>query len=143
MDTVNNVENVFLTPSYGINSQLSTNYSITVVGRRVNVNAVTAQTNNVCQDYALVISSGDGLPHQCHTRGPERAASSRAIWPLVTVITNSFVNSPDFDGGILCNQRVGANPQLLGHQHPRPHQRRQCRPDRRGDQPMAFLRHHQ
>ncbi len=34
---------------------------MTVVGRRVNVNAVTAQTNNVCQDFALVISSGDGL----------------------------------------------------------------------------------
>ncbi len=28
------------------------NYSVTVVGRGVNVNAVTAQTNNVVQDYA-------------------------------------------------------------------------------------------
>ena len=26
----------------------------------MNVNAVTAQTNNVVQDYALVISGGDG-----------------------------------------------------------------------------------
>ncbi|MEI6392259.1 MAG: S8 family serine peptidase, partial [Verrucomicrobiota bacterium] len=61
VDTVNNVENVFLSPAQGIDSRLSTNYSITVVGHRVNVNAVTAQTNNVSQDYALVISCGDGL----------------------------------------------------------------------------------
>ena len=51
---VNNVENVFLAPA------LATNYSVTVVARAVNVNAVTARTNDVVQDYALVISSGDG-----------------------------------------------------------------------------------
>ena len=34
--------------------------------------------------------------------------------PLVTVITNAFANSPGFSGGVLFNQRVGANPQLLG-----------------------------
>ena len=38
---------------------LGTNYSVTVMGYRVNVNAVTAQTNNVVQDYALVISCGE------------------------------------------------------------------------------------
>jgi len=54
IDIVNNVENVFLLPP------LSGKYDITVVGKRVNVNAVTAQTNNVEQDYALVISCGDG-----------------------------------------------------------------------------------
>src|SRR6185503_5655603 len=43
-DFVNNVENVILRP------RLGTNYSITVVGRRVNVNAVTANTNDVVQD---------------------------------------------------------------------------------------------
>ena len=58
---VNNVENVFLSPTLNATARLSTNYSVTVVGHRVNVNAVTAQTNNVCQDYALVVSSGDGL----------------------------------------------------------------------------------
>ncbi len=31
-----------------------------MVGRAVNVNAVTAQTNNVVQDYALVVSVGEG-----------------------------------------------------------------------------------
>src|SRR5207245_10880809 len=40
-DFVNNVENVILRPPLG------TNYSITVVGRRVSVNAVTANTSAV------------------------------------------------------------------------------------------------
>src|SRR5205814_3835205 len=53
-DFVNNVENVILRPTLG------TNYSITVVGRRVNVNAITANTNDVVQDYALVVSAGEG-----------------------------------------------------------------------------------
>ena len=52
-DMVNNVENIFLPPSTG------TNFSITVNGTSVNVNAVTLDTNNVVQDYALVISTGD------------------------------------------------------------------------------------
>ena len=69
---VNNVENVYLSPTPGRQFQLGTNYSITVVGRRVNVNAVTAQTNNVCQDYALVISSGDGLVTNAITLTPAR-----------------------------------------------------------------------
>ena len=113
LDMVNNVENVYLSPSMGIDSQLSENYSITVVGRRVNVNAVTAQTNNVCQDYALVISGGDGLI----TNAISFDASSPVVaddQPLVTIITNSFTGSPDFVGGILFNQRAGASPQLLG-----------------------------
>ena len=33
----------------------ATDDSITVIGGQVNVNAVTEQTNNVVQDYALVI----------------------------------------------------------------------------------------
>ena len=142
VDMVNNVENVFLSPTLGINSQLGTNYSVTVVGSRVNVNAVTAQTNNVCQDYALVISSGDGQITNALTLNPSSPIVS-STQPLVTVITNTFANSPGFAGGVLFNQRVGANPQLLGTNtillptdanggaHPG------------RDQPMAFLRHHQ
>jgi len=57
------LENVFLAP------QLAGRYSVTVIGREVNVNAVTAQTNNpaggygpnVVQDFSLVISCGDGF----------------------------------------------------------------------------------
>src|SRR5256886_11539815 len=53
-DFVNNVENVFLEPPLG------SNYAIAVVGRRVSVNAVTANTQDVVQDYAPVGSSGGG-----------------------------------------------------------------------------------
>jgi sugar lactone lactonase YvrE/subtilisin-like proprotein convertase family protein len=113
VDTVNNVENVFLSPALGIGSALSTNYSITVVGSRVNVNAVTAQTNNVCQDYALVISSGDGLVTNA-LFFTTNAPIVSTMQPLVTIVTNSFVSSPDYVGGILYDQRVGASPQLLG-----------------------------
>jgi tetratricopeptide (TPR) repeat protein len=41
----NNVENVYIDPTPALGS----NYSITVFARRVNVNAVTAQTNDVVQ----------------------------------------------------------------------------------------------
>jgi subtilisin-like proprotein convertase family protein len=55
LDAANNVENVYLAPP------LSTNYSVTVRGTRVNVNALTVNTNSTVQDYALVISTGDGV----------------------------------------------------------------------------------
>ncbi len=113
VDRINNVENVMLSPQQGINSTLGTNYSITVAARRVNVNAVTAQTNNACQDYALVISSGDGFVTNAITFDTSSPIVS-SNQPLVTVITNSFGNSNGFSGGILFGQRVGANPQLLG-----------------------------
>jgi subtilisin-like proprotein convertase family protein len=117
LDSINNVENVFISPP------VSGHYSVTVVGRDVNVNAVTAQTNNsagvyapnVVQDYALVISSGDGA-----------ATNTSAI----IVTTNnpsggpSFVSNPTGDqqitfitatnAGVLLNQFVGANTPLLG-----------------------------
>ena len=58
IDSVNNVENIYISAPPG--APLNTNYSVTVFAHRVNVNAVTAHTNNVVQDYALVISSGNG-----------------------------------------------------------------------------------
>ena len=106
IDLVNNVENVYLSP------RLSTNYSVTVVGRHVNVNAVTANPNNVVQDYALVISSGDGFVTNALT-----VASSPIVYltqPLVTAISNQFAGSPGISGGFLFNQRVGASTPLLG-----------------------------
>ncbi len=114
LDTVNNVENVFLSPDFGENSLLATNYSITVVGRRVNVNAVTAQSNNIVQDFALVISCGDSVI----TNGLALDATAPIVSvtaPLVTVITNIYgAASTNYSGGILLNQHVGANPPLLG-----------------------------
>ena len=112
VDTVNNVENVYLSPALTLNGRLGTNYAITVVGRRVNVNAVTASPDNVAQDYALVISSGDGESANALTLSD--APIVYRTQPLVTVISNSFGSSPGYMGGFLLNQRVGANPPLMG-----------------------------
>lgn len=107
VDSVNNVENVYLTPSLG------TNYSVTVYARRVNVNAVTAQTNNVVQDYALVISSGNGetatLNLVSSTPLPVLTVPTAA-----TIVSNLFSVPNSFTSGSLTGQRVGANTPLLG-----------------------------
>lgn len=95
-DFVNNVENVFLEAPLGVN------YSISVIGRRVNVNAVTANTNEIVQDYALVISSGNGQVTNSFESFLPQIASPLPPRP-VTAITN---------GVPLLEQRVGANFQL-------------------------------
>lgn len=109
-DAVNNVENVFIAPALG------SNYTVTVHARRVNVNAVTAHTNNVVQDYALVISSGNGeVPDALHLENPGTVAFSPAYpYPQVTAITNQFPGNATVGGGILLGQHVGANTPLLG-----------------------------
>ncbi len=112
VDTVNNVENVYLSPALTLDGRLSTNYTVTVVGHRVNVNAVTANPDNVAQDYALVISSGNGQSENSLT-----LSNSPVVYetkPLVTIIPNMFTNSPGFAGGFMLNQRVGADTPLLG-----------------------------
>ncbi len=102
-DVVNNVENVYLPGSP--DAPLGTNYSVTVVGYRVNVNAVTTQTNNVKQDYALVISSGDSEISE---------AFSVAENTSIVTTDNVFVTYVTNNGIPLSNQRVGANSALLG-----------------------------
>lgn len=106
LDSVNNVENVFL------QNPLDTNYSITVVARAVNVNAVTGHTNDVVQDYALVISSGDGQIVSAITFGQTQPIVTPDTRRL-TYVTNTF-NQPDAAGFLLDGQRVGANTPLLG-----------------------------
>ena len=75
---------------------LAGKYSITVVGRQVNVNALTAQTNNVLQDYALVVSIGEG-------EQPDAITSVQDVGTLSAPFTDqdiTFVattNSPLFD----------------------------------------------
>jgi len=108
LDAINNVQNVYLPAGAG------TNFSVTVMGYRVNVNAVTAQTNNsvgayapnVVQDYALVISSGNGQTNNA-----------------ITVTNHPIVSNPTGDqqitlvapgSGALLNQFAGANSPLLG-----------------------------
>ena len=106
VDVVNNVENVFLLPPLG------GTYDIAVIGKRVNVNAVTAHPNNVVQDYALVISSGDGdVPNALSL---SNVVSRSVNVPFVTEVTNSVPDDPENFVGMLLNQHVGANSPLLG-----------------------------
>jgi len=99
-DSINNVENVYLQTSAG------TNYFVTVQGYRVNVNAVTAHTNDVVQDYALVISCGDGTVTNAFTVTDIGGLTNSTGSQQITYILST--NSP------LLNQLVGASPQLPG-----------------------------
>jgi len=105
-DVVNNVENVYLSP------ELGTNYSITVRARAVNVNAVTAHPDGTVQDYALVISSGEGEWPTSLTMDAGRTLLSVAP-PVVTYVSNSL-NVATFSSGTLVGQHVGANTPLRG-----------------------------
>ncbi|MDB6109487.1 MAG: Peptidase and in kexin sedolisin [Pedosphaera sp.] len=98
-DVVNNVENVFLAPPMG------SNYTVSVAARRVTVNALTRDTNNVVQDFALVISSGDAgqLTNAFTLAAPTLAADSHASG--LTTLTNGLP---------LFNERVGGNSQFTG-----------------------------
>ncbi len=106
LDRVNNVENVYLSDPLG------SNYSVTVIARNVNVNAVTAHPDNVVQDYALVISSGNGRD-QNEIRVIESPKVSQRT-STVFAPTNSFANNPRYTGSLLMNERVGASTPLLG-----------------------------
>ncbi|MBI5775416.1 MAG: S8 family serine peptidase [Verrucomicrobia bacterium] len=97
-DFVNNVENVFLP------APLSPRYFISVVGRRVNVNAVTTNNTGVVQDYALVIASANsGLTNgQVFT-----------LTPPTNVLAFTNRQPTQLTNGLtLLRQRVGANYQL-------------------------------
>ena len=108
IDSVNNVENVFL------QQPVDTNYTIMVLARRVNVNAVTANTSDIVQDYALVISSVAN-PNQQGETSPfvslTPALPNTAAIPLANDVTNLIVVT---NGVPLFNQRVGANSQYAG-----------------------------
>jgi subtilisin-like proprotein convertase family protein len=95
-DSVNNVENIFL------REPLSTNWAVAVTARRVNVNAVTTHTNQIVQDYALVISCGNLTLTNPFTLNLEEQ-------PVIPSPVNAVTN-----GIPLLNQRVGANSPLLG-----------------------------
>jgi hypothetical protein len=108
LDTINNVENILLPP------MLAGNYSVTVVARDVNVNAVTAQTlnstgqfaPNVVQDFALVISVGEGEVTNAFTVTDSGIASNPVGGQQITVVTTT--NTPYF------NQFAGASSPLMG-----------------------------
>ena len=108
LDTVNNVENILLPATLG------TNYSVTVFARNVNVNAVTAQTNNaagvfapnIVQDFALVVSVGEGEVTNAFTVTDGGLASNPVGGQTITFVTTT--NAP------LLNQMAGANSPLMG-----------------------------
>ncbi len=95
-DSVNNVENTFITLT---NTAAAATFRVYVIGRKVNVNAVAAETNNVVQDYALVISTDD--PLRSVTVNPVAGAGFAAYTNLpVKEVTNGIP---------YLNERVGAN----------------------------------
>jgi subtilisin family serine protease/subtilisin-like proprotein convertase family protein len=104
-DCVNNVEMVNINGDF--DNPLGTNYSVTVRARRVNVNAVTQHTNDMVQDFALVISAGGGMVSNAVTLVGEpvtQAAGSPEI----------FFIPPQSNGYPILNQHVGASSPLLG-----------------------------
>jgi subtilisin-like proprotein convertase family protein len=92
-DSINNVQNVYINPTNTFKFPLT----ITVSGTRVNVNAVPGQTNNITQDYALVISTA---PSTNLLTVSSNAIVTNFTPVLVTVASN---------GVPLLHQRVGAN----------------------------------
>jgi len=99
-DSINNIERVILPPL------LSGNYTVTIIGKSVNVNAVTAHINNVVQDYALVISCGEGEVPDAITLTDNGIISNSTNYQDITYVTTT--NTPLF------NQFVGASSPLLG-----------------------------
>jgi sugar lactone lactonase YvrE len=88
-DIINNVENVFIQAPLPVNV-----FDIYVIGRRVNVNAVTGNSNNIVQDFALVVSTD--------------YPNSITLAQQPSIITNTvLVNLTN--GLPLLNQPVGAN----------------------------------
>ncbi len=104
-DSINNVQTVNLPLGAG------TSFTVTVMGFRVNVNAVTAQTNNVVQDYALVVSCGNGQDPAAMTVTPNSPApvSNLTGDQQIDFLSGTNVNAA------LINEFVGANTPLLGN----------------------------
>ena len=101
-DSVNNVENTFIPLT---NSAAATTFRVYVIGRKVNVNAVSANTNQVAQDYSLVISTDD----------PARSVTVRMTPPGPGLGFFGYTNltAVGITNGIpRLNERVGANSQL-------------------------------
>jgi len=94
-DSINNVQNVYINPA---NVSISFPLTVTISGTRVNVNAVSGQTNNILQDYALVISSDD-----------QASTNSLTVTPNPIVNIAPVLVTPANSGVPLLHQRVGAN----------------------------------
>ncbi len=120
------------------------------MGYRVNVNAVTAQTNNVVQDYALVISCGDGQVtnamtvhadtqrhaacdcFQSHRRPADHLSFRQPTTTVYQLLAEPVCRSEHAAAG----HEHGSVP---GHRAPNGFRAEQLAGDRGHDQPMAFL----
>jgi subtilisin-like proprotein convertase family protein len=108
-DVINNVENIYL------NASLDTTFKIYVIGNRVNVAAVSDHTNDITQDYALVVSSANG-----------EFAGGLTMSAAPNVLTNYLGDTPaaahrfsgigvmDTNGVATADHRAGANSALIG-----------------------------
>ena len=96
-DLINNVENVYIAPSLGAR------YSVTVIGRSVNVNAVTAEPANIVQDFSLVVSLGDNSSSSLVVT-PDPVAPAAVPSPVTVVVGNI---------GFYSGQLAGANAPVL------------------------------
>lgn len=102
-DVINNVENVFVRDAMG------SNFVVSVIGKRVNVRALTAfneaaaLVNDVVQDFALVMSIGDLT-----------LTNELSVTPFTDNATIELPPSIVMTNGLpLLNQRAGAQPPLL------------------------------
>ncbi len=87
---------------------LGGHYSVTVFGRDVNVNAITEQNTNVVQDYALVVSVGEG--EEPTAISTVSFSSKSSIIPT----TDQTVTFMPGTNQVLVNQFVGANTPFQG-----------------------------
>ncbi|MBI5802526.1 MAG: proprotein convertase P-domain-containing protein [Verrucomicrobia bacterium] len=100
-DLVNNVENTYI-PLTNSPPTAATTFRVYVIGRKINVNAVSANTNQVAQDYSLVISTDD--PARSVTVRPTPGVAFSGYTNRATsIITNGIPR---------LNERVGANSPL-------------------------------
>ncbi len=96
-DLVNNVENVFIAPPL-----IGGPFAVAVHAKRVNVNAVTGHTNDVVQDYALVISLGN-----------TSVTNAMKVEAATALTDYSFISTFSLSNGVsLLKRRVGANTPL-------------------------------
>jgi len=100
-DLINNVENIIMPGAVTAGTNGPFQVSVTIIGGKVNVNAVTANTADVVQDYALVCTAGENVV----TNPIERIEWEQPVFNLLTprVLTN---------GVAVIRQRAGANFQL-------------------------------
>lgn len=100
-DSVNNVENTFIPLT---NTTAATTYRVYVIGRKVNVNAVSGNTNQVAQDYSLVFSTDAGPATSLTVTFPAAADGYGFTNRPINIVTNGIP---------YLNERVGANSPLF------------------------------